>query len=45
MLAGYHGYLITDDSADYNAVAAQEGVERLTCRAHARHKFIEAQKV
>jgi transposase len=45
LLAGYRGYLMTDDYAGYNAVAAQSGVERLACLAHARRKFIEAQKV
>ncbi len=45
LLAGYSGYLMTDDYAGYNAVAAQAGVERLACWAHARRKFIEAQKV
>ena len=45
LLAGYRGYLMTDDYAGYNAVAAQAGVERLACWAHARRKFIEAQKV
>ena len=42
---GYRGYLMTDDYAGYNAVAAQEGIERLGCWAHARRKFVEAQKV
>ncbi|SED69486.1 IS66 family transposase [Pseudomonas anguilliseptica] len=36
---------LTDDYAGYNAVAAQQGVERLACWAHARRKFVEAQKV
>lgn len=45
LLAGYRGYLMTDDYAGYNAVAAQDGVERLACWAHARRKFVEAQKV
>jgi hypothetical protein len=45
LLAGYRGYLMTDDYAGYNAVAAQDGIERLACWAHARRKFIEAQKV
>ncbi len=44
LLEGYRGYLMTDDYAGYNAIAAQEGVERLGCWAHARRKFIEAQK-
>ena len=45
LLDGYRGYLMTDDYAGYNAVAAQDGIERLACWAHARRKFIEAQKV
>ncbi|MDP3816967.1 IS66 family transposase [Pseudomonas sp.] len=45
LLAGYRGYLMTDDYAGYNAVAAQSSVERLACWAHARRKFVEAQKV
>jgi transposase len=42
---GYRGYLMTDDYAGYNALGAQSGVERLGCWAHARRKFVEAQKV
>jgi len=45
LLEGYRGYLMTDDYAGYNAVAAQDGIERLGCWAHARRKFVEAQKV
>ncbi|UFQ99329.1 IS66 family transposase [Pseudomonas wenzhouensis] len=45
LLADYRGYLMTDDYAGYNAVAAREGIERLACWAHARRKFVEAQKV
>jgi len=45
LLTGYRGYLMTDDYAGYNAVAAQTGVKRLACWAHARRKFVEAQKV
>ena len=45
LLAGYRGYLMTDDYSGYIAVAAQDGVERLACWAHARRKFVEAQKV
>ena len=45
LLDGYRGYLMTDDYAGYQAVAAQEGIERLGCWAHARRKFVEAQKV
>ncbi|MEH6359070.1 MAG: IS66 family transposase [Pseudomonadales bacterium] len=44
LLEGYRGYLMTDDYAGYNVVALQPGIERLGCWAHARRKFIEAQK-
>ncbi|SUQ62499.1 hypothetical protein CCOS864_01943 [Pseudomonas wadenswilerensis] len=42
LLDGYCGYVMTDDYAGYNALA---GVYRLGCWAHARRKFVEAQKV
>ncbi|AJE22284.1 IS66 family transposase [Azotobacter chroococcum] len=45
LLAGYRGYLMTDDYAGYNALAAQPGIERQGCWAHARRKFVEAQQV
>ncbi|WP_122532510.1 IS66 family transposase, partial [Pseudomonas viridiflava] len=45
LLEGYRGYVISDDYAGYNALGAQTGVERLDCWAHARRKFVEAQKV
>ena len=45
LLDGYRGYVMTDDYAGYNAQAAQDGLERLGCWAHARRKFVEAQKV
>jgi len=45
LLDGYRGYVMTDDYAGYNALGAQPGVERLGCWAHARRKFVEAQKV
>jgi hypothetical protein len=45
LLDGYRGYVMTDDYAAYNALGAQAGVERLGCWAHARRKFVEAQKV
>ncbi|HEY8331831.1 MAG TPA: IS66 family transposase, partial [Pseudomonas sp.] len=45
LLEGYSGYLMTDDYAGYNALAARPGIERLACLAHARRKFVEAQKV
>jgi transposase len=45
LLEGFKGYLMTDDYAGYNALAARPGIERLACLAHARRKFVEAQKV
>lgn len=45
LLENYRGYVMTDDYAGYNALALQPGVERLACMAHARRKFVEAQKV
>lgn len=42
----HRGYLMTGDYAGYNAVAAQDGIERLgCCWAHARRKFVDVQKV
>ena len=45
LLAGYRGYLMTDDYAGYNAQGVRPGVERMGRWAHARRKFVEAQKV
>lgn len=45
LLDSYRGYVITDDYAGYNALALQPGVEQLACMAHARRKFVDAQKV
>jgi len=45
LLAGYQGYLQTDDYAGYNAVGIQHGITQLGCWAHARRKFVDAQKV
>ena len=45
LLEGYRGYLMTDDYAGCNGLAARPGIERLACLAHARRKFVEAQKV
>lgn len=44
LLEGYTGYLQTDDYAGYNAVCAKNEITQLGCWAHARRKFIEAQK-
>ena len=45
LLESYRGYVMTDDYAGYNALTLQPGIERLACMAHARRKFVEAQKV
>lgn len=44
LLAGYEGYLQTDDYAGYNAVGTEESITQLGCWAHARRKFVDAQK-
>lgn len=43
LLEGYSGYLQTDDYAGYNVVASTSVIQ-LGCWAHARRKFVEAQK-
>jgi transposase len=45
LLPDYKGYLQTDDYAGYNAVVKSNDIIQLGCLAHARRKFIEAQKV
>jgi transposase len=45
LLGDYQGYLQTDDYASYLKIGASDGVTHLGCMAHARRKFIEAQKV
>jgi len=44
LFGDYKGYLQTDDYAGYNAVCAGEHITQLGCWAHARRKFIDAQK-
>jgi len=44
LLAGYKGYLQTDDYAGYNAVCVENTITQLGCWAHARRKFVDAQK-
>ena len=44
LLAGYQGYVQTDDYAGYNDACSTQGITQLGCWAHARRKFIEAQK-
>ena len=45
LFADYQGYLQTDDYAGYNAAVNQGNITQLGCWAHARRKFIDAQKV
>ena len=44
LLEGYCGYLQTDDYAGYNAVRNNKAITQLGCWAHARRKFVDAQK-
>lgn len=44
LLEGYQGYLQTDGYAGYNAVLDKKGITGLGCWAHARRKFVDAQK-
>jgi hypothetical protein len=44
LLAGYRGYLMSDGYEDYNASAAQSGIEHLCCMVHARRGFRDAQR-
>ena len=45
LLGDYQDYLQTDDYGSYLKIGASEGVIHLGCMAHARRKFIDAQKV
>jgi len=45
LLLGYQGCLQTDDYGGYNAVTAGNRITQLGCWAHARRKFVDAQKV
>ena len=44
LLDGFAGALMVDGYDGYHAVCAAQGLTRLGCWAHARRKFIEAQK-
>jgi hypothetical protein len=44
LLNGYQGYVQTDDYAGYNGACSENGITQLGCWAHARRKFVEAQK-
>lgn len=45
LLDGYEGYVQTDDYAGYNLACTPTAITQLGCWAHARRKFVEAQKV
>lgn len=45
LLQDFNGALMVDGYAGYNAVCDKNALTRLGCWAHARRKFIEAQKV
>jgi transposase len=45
LLRDFSGALMVDGYTGYTAVCANNGITRLGCWAHARRKFIEAQKV
>lgn len=41
-LGTYHGFLMTDGYAGYNAIGEKEGIVHAACWAHARRYFMEA---
>jgi len=45
LLPDYQGYLQTDDYVGYHKTGNSEGITHLGCMAHARRKFVDAQKV
>lgn len=45
LLDGFSGYLMSDGYDGYNAAARAASVHHLACWAHARRRFIEAQRV
>lgn len=44
LLRGYHGALMTDAYAGYNGVVASQQLTHAQCWAHARRKFVDAEK-
>jgi transposase len=44
LLTGFSGYLQTDDYVGYHAVGRKHDISHVGCWAHARRKFIDAQK-
>lgn len=45
LLRDYRGALMVDGYSGYNAVCEKQSITRLGCWAHARRKFIDAQKI
>jgi transposase len=45
LLGDYEGALIVDGYEAYDAVCREQGLKRLGCWAHARRKFVEAQRL
>lgn len=45
LLSDYQGTLMVDGFSGYNAVCAKNHITRLGCWAHARRKFVDAQKI
>lgn len=44
LLQGWQGYLMTDGYKGYGAIGSATGVTALACMAHARRRFVEAQR-
>lgn len=44
LLPDYHGTIMVDGYEGYDAVCQQQAITRLGCWAHARRKFVEAQR-
>ena len=44
LLEGWRGHLMTDCYSGYNSMSHTPGVTRLACMAHARRKFVEADR-
>ena len=45
LLPDYQGFLQTDDYGGYHRKGEQPGVHHLGCMAHARRKFVDAEKI
>lgn len=45
ILKNYRGYLQTDDYSGYNGIGARKEIVHVGCWAHARRKFVEAEKI